>query len=120
VPPPTPTPTAPTAPTHVTFNIDCEWRFEWRGYYRRPLSNWAVTITLTWDDQADDEIGYEIFRNGQKVETLAANTTKYSDFYSSKSNIKGTNLYTIQAFNQVGPSTPVDISVDYICPILRR
>ena len=50
------------------------------------LENWeffcsggTLNITIIWFDRADNETGYRIFRNGEAVADLPANTTTYAE-----------------------------------------
>jgi hypothetical protein len=50
------------------------------------LQNWEffctgdiLTITILWFDRSDDETGYRVFRNGEAIAELPANTTTYTD-----------------------------------------
>jgi hypothetical protein len=50
------------------------------------LENWEffctgdiLTITILWFDRSEDETGYRVFRNGEAIAELPANTTTYTD-----------------------------------------
>lgn len=50
------------------------------------LQNWEyfcsggqMTITIEWDDRAENETGYRILRNGEAIAELAANSTNYTE-----------------------------------------
>lgn len=120
IPPPTSTPAAPAAPENISAYVSCSHtricKRGWGDYCYRWETQWEVNIKLWWEDHADNELGFEVLKNGIKLTSLQANTTEYSDWFAGIYYFKGTNDYTIQAYNQVGVSTPVEISVDYICP----
>ena len=57
-------------------------------------------ITLTWNDNANNESGYRIVRNGEKVAELPANSTYFAETIDL---LSGQNVeYQIQAYNQAG------------------
>ena len=50
------------------------------------LQNWeffcsggTITVTILWFDRSDNEAGYRIFRNGEAVAELPANSTTYTE-----------------------------------------
>ena len=121
VPPPTPPPAPPPPPENVTADLSCSYTTVCTRRWPRNTCvqwgrRWEVNIILTWEDKADNETGYEIYKDGIIFASLQADTTEHSDWFRSKQFLKGTNLYTIQAFNQAGASIPVEIRVDYLCP----
>jgi|GEM_PF-1832604 len=74
-------------------------------------------LELTWQDNADDEDGFRIYRNGEEIATVGANVTSYSD-----AGLSGETNYTyrVAAFNEGGESsttgglsvtTPVEVSM---------
>jgi hypothetical protein len=68
-------------------------------------------ITLNWNDNADNETGYRVLRNGEKVTEFPANTTSFAETIAL---LAGQTVhYEIQAYNEVGTS---DLSVDITCP----
>jgi len=60
-PNPTPVPSPPTAPSNLKLTAN------------------AQTITITWQDNASNEDGYGLNKNGQFFKSLVANTTTYID-----------------------------------------
>lgn len=69
--PPTPTPSKPVAPTNVKAEASCS-----------PIPatlTFAVHVTMTWVDQATNEEGYHIYRNGSLLATLGPNTSSFED-----------------------------------------
>lgn len=69
-------------------------------------------ITLSWSDNANNESGYRIIRDGDKVAELPANSTYFAetiDLLSGK-----TVGYQIQAYNQSGESNSPTASMT--CP----
>ena len=69
-------------------------------------------ITLSWSDNADNEKGYRILRNGDKVAELPANSTYFAETIDLTS--RESAGYQIQAYNESGESnSPV---ANIICP----
>jgi len=66
-PPPTVTARPPRAP-----GIQ-EWEFF--------CSDGALTFTVIWVDNANNETGYRVFRNGEQLVELPADTITYTDSY---------------------------------------
>lgn len=66
-PPPTATARPPRAPGILSWEFFC--------------SDGNLTFTVTWADNANNEEGYRIFRNGQALVELPANSTTYTDSY---------------------------------------
>ena len=68
----------------------------------RICGNWA---TLAWTDNAVNENEYRVFRNGKLLETLAANSTSYTD------NSAGESAWThkVEAFNGAGNSSRAEV-----------
>ena len=78
-----------------------------------------VHVVLTWTDNATNEDGFYLDRNGALLVTLAPNTVTYTDDTTlSKLIIVGSSppslAYSIQAFNGSGASTVHDLT--FGCP----
>lgn len=67
-PPPTATARPPRAPGIVEWNFSC--------------SDGNITFTVNWVDNASDEAGYRIFRNGEGLVELPANTVTFTDVFN--------------------------------------
>lgn len=91
-PPPTQTPRPATQPSNLKYNYTCTYN----GV------NSDVAVTLTWTDQANDELGYRVFRDNQLVSELPANSTAYSGSVKADSTQKLT--YSVSAYNSAGES----------------
>ena len=85
-PPATVTGAPPPAPIIIEWNFFCEAGM--------------LNFTVTWRDNANDENGYRIFRNGEGIVELPANTTTYTDLYdvSGDQSVE----YYIQVFSPSG------------------
>ncbi len=69
-------------------------------------------ITLSWNDNANNETGYRILRNGEAVTELAANSTYFAETIPL---LSGQNVgYQIQAYNEVGEANSSTASIT--CP----
>jgi hypothetical protein len=66
--PPTATSAPPRQPGIIEWNFSC--------------GDGILTFTVTWADNASDEAGYRIFRNGEAIVELPANTTIYTDLFN--------------------------------------
>ena len=65
MPPATVTSAPPQAPSIL------EWKFS--------CSGGAMTFIVSWEDKANDETGYRVFRDGEAVAELPANSNAYTD-----------------------------------------
>lgn len=68
--------------------------------YAYDCSGGTVRISLIWQDRANDEAGYRIYRDGAKLADLPAGATVYDDIAPSP----GSYQYTVAAFNAGGES----------------
>jgi hypothetical protein len=85
-PPPTST-QAPPEPPSIQ-----EWKFSCSGT--------TLTFTVSWTDRAGNETGYRIFRNGEAVVELPANSTSYVDTFDT-SDLENVDYY-LQVFSPYG------------------
>jgi len=86
--PPTPVPIPPPdAPARLRI---ADWMCNEKRY----------ALTLTWIDQADNEEGYRVYRDGTLIATLAANTTSFTEEPPSGA----PHTYGVEAFNATGAS----------------
>ena len=67
-PPPTATGAPPRAPGIVKWEFFC--------------SDSTLTFNVTWADNANNETGYRVFRNGEQATELPADTTSYTDSFA--------------------------------------
>ena len=112
--PATPTPSEPAAPSNFHASSSCA--------PSGVLLTQNVHVNLTWTDVAVNEDGYRIFRDGDLLATLAANSTNYADdttlFFPL---ILGVTpppppsiKYGIEAFNAAGKSERKSVNIG--CP----
>ena len=63
-----------------------------------------VTTQLTWVAASTDEAGFHVYRNGELIATLPANSTSYTDTTSITSG--STMTFGIATYNNTGESAP--------------
>jgi hypothetical protein len=85
-PPPTSTSAPPRAPIILEWNFFCE--------------GGILNFTVTWRDDASDETGYRIFRNGEAIVELPANSTTHTDLYDVPSD--QSVEYYVQVYSPTG------------------
>jgi hypothetical protein len=86
--PPTPVPEPPPA-TPARLRI-ADWMCNEKRY----------VLTLNWIDQADNEEGYRVYRDGTLIATLARNSNSFTEEPPSG----GPHTYGVEAFNASGAS----------------
>jgi hypothetical protein len=71
-------------------------------FYNYQCDTSSITTTLTWADTADNENGYHVYRLGNLIADLPANTTSYTDtaFVSSDTQL----TFSVEAYNDAGAS----------------
>jgi hypothetical protein len=118
-PPPVPTPAPPAAPSDLAATYTCE--VSQRPAYgknktKQNVSVLDITITLTWKDNADNELGYQIFNGGEGYAVLPASTTKFVDTITySHISVSFAFKYGVQAYNDAGKSSIIEIEVGASC-----
>jgi len=71
-------------------------------------------VTLGWLDQADNEEGYRVYRDGALIATLGANSTSYTDNPPKP----GPHTYEVEAFNDGGVSARLSVQ-DKGCVVIN-
>jgi uncharacterized protein YgiM (DUF1202 family) len=107
--PPTPTPAIPLAPGNFNANISCTLQLN-------PVMVNIVSANLSWTDNANNETGYRVYRNGELIKTLDANATMTGDETSMAAvwvvdTPKPSITYGVEAFNNAGASVRVEQTV---------
>jgi len=90
---PTPVVSVPNAPTNLTV-------------VSAVCSASSYSITLSWTDNAKNEAGYRVYRNGILIATLAANSTGYTDSLPCC----GPTNFAVEAYNSAGSSKRAEIT----------
>ncbi len=72
-------------------------------------------ITLNWTDQADNETGYRVYRDGTLIATLPANSTSYKDTLSDQA----LHTYSVEAYNEAGASSRISVTQTDFCHIYK-
>jgi uncharacterized protein YgiM (DUF1202 family) len=93
-PPATTTASPPSAPSFSNWEYSC--------------GSGNATVTLEWNDRANDESGYRIYRNDKQVTELPANSSAYTEVIEVESGEKIT--YRIEVFNSTGSASSSTIS----------
>ena len=89
--PPTPAVNLVTPPSPPTLH---EFK-----YYCDHFNN-TLSFNLFWNDKADNESGYHIFRDGVQIAALPANSTIYAESINMPASRSVT--YYVQAYNSIG------------------
>jgi uncharacterized protein YraI len=110
--PPTPTPSIPVAPSNFNANISCTLQ-------NNPVFINIVSMNLSWTDNATNETGYRVYRNGELIKTLDANSTMTGDDTTLPAiwiinTPKPSVTYAVAAFNAAGESLRAEQTVS--CP----
>jgi len=87
--------TAPALPTRKPPNPPTWSKYNYNCVYAAGGS--TLTMEMRWTDQANNETGYKVYRDGQLIATLAADTNTYTDIAFLESG-KSFNYY-IEAFS---------------------
>lgn len=112
--PATPTPALPAPVKDLHATISC-------APHPTLIATLVATVNLTWNDQASNEGGFNIYRDGALLIALAANSTSYTD--NSGPTLPSIWLvgsptpsltYHVEVFNSAGKSNKKDVTV--ICP----
>jgi FtsP/CotA-like multicopper oxidase with cupredoxin domain len=79
------------------------------------ISNWEytcgfgnATVNMEWDDRANDESGYRIYRDDEAVADLPPNSSAYSEVIELEAG--KTVSYRVEAFNSAGASSSSSFS----------
>lgn len=71
-------------------------------YYNYTCNPTTTTTSLSWNDSANNENGYYVYRQGSQIADLPANSTTYTDTVNVS---PGTQLtYSVEAYNNAGVS----------------
>jgi hypothetical protein len=86
--PPTPTGKPPEALSFAKWNISCDY------------TNNQATVLLRWNDKAEGETGYRIYRNGTAIAELAPDSTEFTEIISL---LSGQSVgYMVEVFSPAG------------------
>jgi hypothetical protein len=94
-PPPTATLAPPQAPSLTNWNFDC--------------SAGNLNFSLQWEDRATNETGYRIFRDGEAVVELPANSTSFIESVPIEAGQETT--YYLQVYGPSGTANSSQIKV---------
>lgn len=65
-------------------------------------------VELEWQDEATNELGYGVYRNGSKIDELSKDSTSYIDYTVEPSTIYE---YAVVAYNKAGESEKATVRV---------
>ena len=112
----TPTPASPQAPSNLSGAYDrtCEGETRNDG-----TPGWVEDITLTWQDNANNETGYRVYKNNSAVPVLPPNSTSYHIILHYQQgtgpNVPLWDAFAVEAFNDAGASARIAVDVPR-CP----
>ena len=113
-PPATPTLGPPAAPSEFLVQITCVITIYQHQKFLGP------GFIITWQDNANNEEGYIVYKDGSEVKRVAANTTQYADDvylrYAQSTYSGPPVIYCVASFNSAGISEIVEITVQINCP----
>jgi hypothetical protein len=95
-PPPTATLAPPQAPSLTNWNYDC--------------SGGNLNFSLQWEDRATNETGYRIFRNGEAVVELPANSTSFTESVPTEAGKETTYYLQVYGPNGTANSSVIKVS----------
>lgn len=111
--PATPTPALPAPVKNLNASISC-------APHPTLIATRSTTVNLTWTDQSSNENGFNVYREGSLLISLAANSTSFTDGTGTLPAIwligspTPSLTYEVEAFNSAGKSNKKDVTV--ICP----
>jgi uncharacterized protein YgiM (DUF1202 family) len=109
VPPPAPTPSAPAAPTGLAMTRRSCTRVMVGG-----VPKYEIEFTITWQDMSNNEDGFYLYRDNNRVGELPPNATQMSDTYIVRTGGK-TIVYYVVAYNSLGQSQSEILSLANPC-----
>jgi len=102
VTPMTPPATAGPQPANQPTNVRWDYNCTFNGV------NSDVSVTLKWNDETSDELGFRVYRDNAQIAELPPNTTSYSDAIAVDA--AQTITYGVSSFNSVSESPRATIS----------
>jgi hypothetical protein len=107
----TPTQPAPQAPTGFGGGKTCFPHFH-AGFPSPDIHDHLEIVSMSWNDNSNNETGFRIYRDGSLIATLAANTTNTLDNPPDPSNLSEPDyLYEVEAYNAAGASARDSFSI---------
>jgi len=97
-PPATQVPSPANRPTNLNYTYNCTYNG----------TNSDVTMSLSWTDQSDNELGFRVYRDDKLVTELPPNSKTFSETITADAT--DTITYSITSFNTVGESSRASIS----------
>jgi len=97
-PPATAAPKPAGQPSNMRYTYECAFN----GV------NSDVTVSLTWNDESSDELGFRVYRDDAQIAELPPNTISYSDALAADT--AQTIRYGISSYNSISESARTTIS----------
>lgn len=118
VPPATPTLSPPAAPGELMVRYACPTKTK-RDYYGNKMILVLPTFYLIWKDNAVNEDGYVIYKEGVEVKRIDPDSVEFSDTagWAIQRYDGVTELYAVAAFNSAGESERAYAQVHLKCPL---
>jgi hypothetical protein len=103
----------PQAPSGLSASKACQGGYAADGF--TPI--WKETVGLLWTDNADNELGFRIYRNGSAITNIGPNSGAYYDQIQYNQGTGGPlfDNYGVEAFNGDGASSRPSVDVGR-CP----
>ena len=110
-PKPTATQALPKAPTNLAESRTCG------GGYRGVTPIWIEAVTLTWQNSANNQTGFYVYKDGTQLPAISPGATSYSITLRYDQGTGGAlyDTFGIEAFNATGSSPRAVIDVP-TCP----
>lgn len=122
-PPPVPTPAPPVAPSDLNIIAECEPIYEklLERYAAQPkIAGSIIRYTLTWKDNANNEMGYQLLKNSESFMLLPPDTSSYIDTISFPSaTINYSITFGLVAYNEAGQSRILEMTIYKACNFLH-
>ncbi len=103
----TPTLAPPNAPSGLSGTRDCT------GYLDGITPKWSESVTVTWQDNADNETGYRVYKNNTLLGAIPANSTEFHITLRYNQGTGGPlfDNFGVEAFNDAGSSARPSVDV---------
>jgi len=113
VAPPAPTLGPPAAPAHLALvKRKCTAVLAEKPPF--PIVGYDIEFRLTWEDRSNNEAGFYLYRDFDRVGEYPPNTTQTSDTFTVRSGGKGWYYYVV-AFNAAGETQSEPLSLGNPC-----
>jgi hypothetical protein len=106
----------PLPPSEVKVSMQCQ-----KTYYEdvkfRPVLYYQYAISLSWRDNATNERGYYIYKNGNVIKQVDPNMISIDvDSGSSRTITYISGAYAVASWNSAGASEKIEVTAAFSCP----